>query len=350
MQRWFSMPVRIAVLAVLVEFGIVAQGWSQEQRSSSGVGEAAEDASQDSSPAQADETADVSLLPDGRLSGDLWKFICRDKESKLAGTWSVQKSDGEAVLVCRGEPYGYLNTTKAFADFQLSLEWKFPVDENGNSGILLYTNGHEKDKIWPTAIQVQLHQPACGAIFPSGDAKTDNEIRDVRDACKTVNQWNSCEITSIAGRISVEMNGKKVGVVTGCTPQKGGIALQSEGSEIHFRRIRVKELRRGDVSLRSVGWSPASCIWTFGADRFLAFPPPEAGPGATRITTTVKFRRPHSHRMSSRYVVYRNPLAANHYSLRVRHHERLMVDLPAAASVSHYDIDLRGRNRRHLHR
>ncbi len=349
MQRRFAVPVRIALLAVLVEPGIVAQGGPQNQPPSNTV-EAVEEAAPDLPPAEADETAEVSLLPDGRLSGDLWKFFCRDKQSNLAGTWSVQQSEGEAVLVCRGEPYGYLKTTRAFTNFQLSLEWKFPDDENGNSGILLYTNGHEKDKIWPTAIQVQLHQPACGAIFPSGDAKADNEIRDVRDACKTVNQWNSCEITSIAGRISVEMNGKKVGVVTGCMPQKGGIALQSEGSEVHFRRIRVRELRGAELSIPAVGQTPTSCPWPFGADGFVPFPPPEPGGGTVRMTTTVRFHRPHSHRMSSRYVVYRDPLAAHHHSVRVRHHERIVVDLPAAASVPHYDIDLRGRHRRHVRR
>ena len=38
------------------------------------------------------------------------------------------------------------------------------------------------------------------------------------------------------------INGIKLGEVTGCDPSKGAIALQSEGSEIHFRNLVVEEL------------------------------------------------------------------------------------------------------------
>jgi hypothetical protein len=38
------------------------------------------------------------------------------------------------------------------------------------------------------------------------------------------------------------LNDEKVGEVTGATPDKGPIALQSEGAEIQFRNILLKKL------------------------------------------------------------------------------------------------------------
>src|SRR5262249_30417194 len=44
------------------------------------------------------------------------------------------------------------------------------------------------------------------------------------------------------GAIKLHVNGKEVSGVHDCTPSKGYIALQSEGSECHFKNIRIKEL------------------------------------------------------------------------------------------------------------
>ena len=53
---------------------------------------------------------------------------------------------------------------------------------------------------------------------------------------------NVVNLRAKSGRVSVVINGKKVGEVTGCKPSVGSIALQSEGSEVHFRRIMLKPL------------------------------------------------------------------------------------------------------------
>jgi hypothetical protein len=49
----------------------------------------------------------------------------------------------------------------------------------------------------------------------------------------------------VDGKLSVVINGKKAGEVTGCMPRKGAIALQSEGAEIHFRNVWVREMGDG---------------------------------------------------------------------------------------------------------
>ena len=77
----------------------------------------------------------------------------------------------ELILVCSGEPKGFLYTTEACSEFELTLEWKYPEDADGNSGVLVYTQ--DEPRLWPTSMQVQLHQPKAGSVFPSGDAMSD---------------------------------------------------------------------------------------------------------------------------------------------------------------------------------
>lgn len=340
--------VRVAWLAGLAMIAVTVgadSAFAQSARPASFPSRAQRDVAPPPVAAPAD--VEISLLADGELSDDTWSFISPQRDATLADTWHIGQSDGEMALICRGEPYGYLKTKRVFENFQLKLEWKFPFDEHGNSGILLYTNGQEKDKVWPTAMQVQLHQPVCGSIFPSGNAKSDNEIRDVRDFGRPVNQWNSCEITSAGGRISVVINGKKVGVVSGCRPDKGGIALQSEGSEVHFRRIRLTEFAEGNLPSIPVSQVPASnlpcmdecgTIGSFHADA--GFDPWISARSLRR------YRR--LDEKALQYVVYRDPLAADDYPLRARDHERFMVAPAWPASGTDRHAHFRGWDRRHL--
>jgi hypothetical protein len=132
--------------------------------------------------------------------------------------------------------------TKAddYENYELGLEWKYPSAENGNSGILVHTT--DADRIWPKSIQVQLHRPVAGSIFPNEGAASDN-TQMVRDLSRPVNQWNTCVVRCIDGRVSAVVNGQPVGKVTGCVPRKGSIALQSEGAEIHFRKMWLKRIK-----------------------------------------------------------------------------------------------------------
>jgi hypothetical protein len=171
-----------------------------------------------------------------------WRFFTEEKESPLASTWQIVAEDPkQPFLRCTGTPFGYLRTVDVFGDYELGLQWRYPTDLAGNSGILLHTA--DEDRVWPTSIQVQLHRPQTGSVFPSGDAKSDNriEMKD-RDLPRDLNVWNECRIVCREGRVSVEVNGKRIGEVTGCQPARGAIALQSEGAEVHFQKIWLKPL------------------------------------------------------------------------------------------------------------
>ena len=175
---------------------------------------------------------DASAFPKG------WTHFSAVKGSRLRGTWKSKKgrTGKDDVLICTGQPIGYLKTEELYDNFDLSMEWKYPDTPYANSGILIHTSG--TDRIWPKSIQVQLHRPMAGSIFPTGGAQTANRI-DVNHLKLPVNQWHKCVVSCKDGTVTVWINGKKAGEVTQCRPSSGSIALQSEGQEIHFRRIRV---------------------------------------------------------------------------------------------------------------
>jgi hypothetical protein len=198
-------------------------------------------------------TSDETEVPQGAtdlLEGDFlkqWKIYNSGPAVDAGGVWKIirETPDGEPVLVCLGEPKGFAFTISQYSDFELTLEWKYPKDANGNSGVLLYTQN--EPRIWPTCVQVQLHQPKAGSIFPSGDATTDNTRDADPDLARPVNTWNECKIVSRGGRLSVDINGKKAGEISGAKPAAGSIALQSEGSEVHFRRIRLRKIAKDET-------------------------------------------------------------------------------------------------------
>jgi len=155
-------------------------------------------------------------------------------------SWTSIEPDANGVptvLRCTGQPTGYLRTRQVYGDFRFSFQWRYPSNINGNSGVLIHTTG--PDRIWPKSIQVQLHAPKAGSILTHGGATTNNTV-NVSNRIKDPRKWNACVITCRTGQLNIEINGKSIGRVTGCTPRSGQVALQSEGSEVHFRNIRIE--------------------------------------------------------------------------------------------------------------
>jgi hypothetical protein len=55
-------------------------------------------------------------------------------------------------------------------------------------------------------------------------------------------EWNHYRVSCQDGVLKLAVNGKEVSGASHCVPRAGYICLESEGSECHFRNLRIKEL------------------------------------------------------------------------------------------------------------
>ena len=204
-------------------------------------------------PASAPEVKGTVKLFNGKdLEG--WSHVLVDG-GKKDEVWSVE----DGVLVCKGQPFGYLFTGESYQDFTLTFEWRWPEGkEAGNSGVLLRIAG-EPNGFMPTCVEAQLKTQNAGDIWAffgakvEGDAERKVEIKDHKDLKdfvgvkgmkvveKPVGEWNKYEIKVSGGDIELTINGELVNRASGLDILSGPIGFQSEGAEIHFRNI---ELRR----------------------------------------------------------------------------------------------------------
>ena len=55
-------------------------------------------------------------------------------------------------------------------------------------------------------------------------------------------EWNHYYIRAINGEVRLWVNGEEVSGGNGCEPASGYLCLESEGSPIIFRKLRIREL------------------------------------------------------------------------------------------------------------
>ena len=163
-------------------------------------------------------------------------------------TWSVR----DGVLVGAGKPSGFLRTEKMYENYVLELEWRI-TQAKGNSGLFLHADAlPQVGAPYPRAVEVQIHDGDHGSIFGIRGAKVapltnpakghGGEAQPLEQRCRPVGQWNRYVVTSKNGALDLEVNGKLVTRVKGCSQRKGYIALQSETGEVQFRNVRITPL------------------------------------------------------------------------------------------------------------
>jgi hypothetical protein len=196
---------------------------------------------------------DARKLFNGR-NLDGWHAYLSDHRSGLADVWSVR----DGILICKGEPMGYLFTREAFTNFRINLEWRWaPGEKPGNSGLLMRING--KPMPLPRSLEMQLKSGDAGDLYGFHGMKLDGAAARLRtskgDAIgdligvgklqaneKTPGEWNVAEVTLDGGKLEVRVNGLLVNEATDCELVAGPIALQSEGGEVHFRKVEITTL------------------------------------------------------------------------------------------------------------
>jgi hypothetical protein len=174
-----------------------------------------------------------------------WKFeIGKADPTK---TWSVK----DGVVICTGKPNGYFYTEKSYKNFEMTYDWRYKRPENlkedkdfpGNSGALMFIQ--EPHKVWPKCLEVQGENRTHGSFIAIGckvtGAKYDRAAKD--KAVKPVGEWNTTLITCNGdGTVLVKINGTDVNSGK-CELIEGPFGFQSEGAEIHFKNIKIKQLK-----------------------------------------------------------------------------------------------------------
>lgn len=174
--------------------------------------------------------------------------------------------DGE--IVTTGKPTGYLRTARQYENFIAEFDWMHVPPKPGaigNSGFFVwadpipavgtgYTRGIEvqvlvnltyKNKRGEIAATSQgdlfsIHGATCVPDRPHPDGWA--RCLPEGNYCKGEREWNHYRVEGNDGRITLAVNGHVVSGVSKCKPRKGYLALESEGSECHFRNLKIKEL------------------------------------------------------------------------------------------------------------
>lgn len=188
----------------------------------------------------------VQLFNGSDLKG--WKFALVDSDVNPSDVWSVNNG----VIHCKGVPNGYMYTATAYADYTLTLEWRW-AGEAGNSGVLLHAQ--EPGEVWPKCIECQLKSGNAGDFVLMGPSKitvngknyvnTERFLGIPKKAAsseKTVGEWNRYKIICRGDEITCYVNDVLQNVGTQASFSKGSICLQSEGAPIQFRNIRIEPL------------------------------------------------------------------------------------------------------------
>lgn len=198
------------------------------------------------SPTAAEEEF-IELFNGENLSG--WTYHLADPDTKMEEVWSV--SDG--LLTCKGKPAGYLITEKDdFHDYLLTLEWRWHTGKGGNNGVLVHCSTPAALGVWCKSIEVQLAHENAGDFWVIGtellvpnvdERRTGRRHLNLTDGSeKPLGEWNRMEIVCRGDEIMAKVNGDLVNHATNCSETKGAIALQSEGTPIQYRNIRLRRL------------------------------------------------------------------------------------------------------------
>jgi len=188
------------------------------------------------------------VLFDGK-SMDAWQAfvpdLAKDKKDQMA-VWEVK----DGVLICKGNPGGYIHTKKDYKNFVMRLEWRFnPVTKQaGNSGVLFRMVGDHK--VWPKSVEAQLQSGSAGDFWNIENVKMSTEkarlngrnTKHTHAAERPLGEWNEYEIIVNKGDVILKVNGEELNRAWDVEEVAGKICLQSEGTEIHFRNIRVVPL------------------------------------------------------------------------------------------------------------
>ncbi len=179
----------------------------------------------------------------------------------------------EGLFRCSGQPIGVIRTRDAYTNFELSLEWRH-LRSAGNSGVFVWVpesalKDLEPGKLPDAGIEIQMldhgytdqyrkrsaREPdwfsTNGDIFAVGKSTLEpfpplspNGKRSfpTKNLSRGFGQWNHYYVRAINGEVRLWVNGEEVSGGKEANPSTGYLALESEGSPIEFKEIKIRKL------------------------------------------------------------------------------------------------------------
>jgi len=178
------------------------------------------------------------------------------------------------IIACTGQPIGELRTTRMYQNFILELEWRH-LKPKGNAGVFVWADAlTAKGQPFHRGIEVQVLDglesewyTSDGDVFPIHGARLTplhgwggDRAFPVTRRMRPSPEWNHYRVTCIDGTLTHAVNGKVVTRGIQGSPRKGYICLESEGSPVEFRNLRIRELPAstamspGDIADPDVGF------------------------------------------------------------------------------------------------
>ena len=178
------------------------------------------------------------------------------------------------MVHCTGKPIGVIRTIKLHTNFELVAQWRH-LQSGGNSGIFVWATPESikaleqgKGRL-PTGIEVQVLDHGYteqyekqskkkadwfttnGDVFAVGKSvlkpfapTSPNGSRSFprKDLSRGVGEWNHYYVRAINGELRLWVNGEEVSGGSGAEPRTGYLCMESEGSPVEFKNIRIREL------------------------------------------------------------------------------------------------------------
>lgn len=182
------------------------------------------------------------------------------KTEEVGAAWKVQ----EGTLTLTAAKAGDVMTREAFADFELSFEWK--ISKAGNSGVI-YRVGLGESASFRTGPEYQvldnveakdnkLGNHLAGSLYDIG-------AEAPRDLVKPVGEWNESRLVVKGWNVEHWLNGKRVIALDLASPEgkaaiakskfkdwpkfaslsQGHIAFQDHGDVVSYRSIKIRDLK-----------------------------------------------------------------------------------------------------------
>ncbi|MFC2124738.1 DUF1080 domain-containing protein [Bacteroidota bacterium] len=165
-------------------------------------------------------------------------------------TWTIR----DGLIICSGIPTGILRTDRQYENFILELEWMH-LNEGGNAGLFIHSDDiTAPGKPFSRSVECQIMDGNHGDVFAIHGARMTRDNEDPFDRigwmrtfpsqerANPAGEWNLYRVESRDGMLTLAVNGEVVSRAFHVNPRKGYICLESEGSETHFRNIRIKKL------------------------------------------------------------------------------------------------------------